>query len=262
MAFNINNFQKWSQGDALGGNNMWAYVSSTDAIATIVTNGYFNSVNNTFDGVAVSPLIQINDLIWVNCTDYQGYVLVSDTEPTIISSQFQITIGAGAVGTSNLADGAVTTAKLDDDAVTSDKMDPTVLKYAVVSMAAADVLGAYAAPVEILAAPGAGFVIEVESALYVCDYGGAQFAAGGVAALQYDDTVHGGGVLASATTAAAVINAWAADSMLRVGGAMASAAATAVANQGIFFSNDTAAFTTGTSVVDVHIWYRIVPTGL
>lgn len=260
--FIYSDFQKWSQGDAVGGNNMWAYVSSTDAIATIVTNGYFDSVNNTVDGVAASHLIGINDLIWVVCTDYEGFVLVSAIEPTIVSSQFQITIGGGAVGTSNLADSSVSTAKLDDAAVTSAKLDPTTIQYATLTLAAADVLGAYATPVEVVAAPGAGFVIEVESALFICDFGSVQYTVGGAAGLQYGTAAHLAGVLATATIAGATIDAWAADAAIRVAGAMADSDATDVANKSLCFSNDTAAFLLGDSPIDVHVWYRVVPTGL
>src|SRR5215208_6352777 len=123
MAFVYTNFQKWSQGNATGSvNNVWAYYT-TQAIADVVTNGYFDSVNGIVDGVTSNEQIRVNDLIWVVASDYQGFVLVSDTSPTIVSAQFQITVGAGAVGTANLADDAVTTDKIDDDAVTADKID-------------------------------------------------------------------------------------------------------------------------------------------
>ncbi len=263
MAFVYSNFQKWSQGDAVGGNNMWAYVSSTDAVATIVTNGYFNDVNNiTADGVSVSDLIQVFDLIWVVCTDYEGYVLVSDVEPTIVSAQFQITVGAGAVGTANLADSAVTTQKIADDAVTSAKLDPNTIQYLKVPMTAAQFNGMYAAPFEILPAPGANRLLVVKQAMLEVDYGGAQFANGGVFGLQYDTDVHGAGVGASETAAAAVAIAWAADSTLALAGACPSSAAADTVNKSVCMSNLTGAFDTGSSTVDVHIWYEIVVTTL
>jgi len=273
MAFVYTNFQKWSQGNATGSvNNQWAYYTS-DAIATVVTNGYFNSVNGIEAGVTANEVIRVNDLIWVVASDYQGYVLVSDTSPTIVSAQFQITVGAGAVGTSNLADDAVTTAKIDDEAVTSVKIAPNtiastdiatdVIQYVNVPVTAAQVNGAYATPFVLIAAGGANTLIRIHDVTIELDYGSAQFAGGGAMALQYDNTANGAGVLASAALAAATLNGFTADSVVGLAGAAAAGTAAATVNKGIYLSNLTGAFTTGTgSVLNFHISYSIVTTAL
>lgn len=273
MAFVYTNFQKWSQGNATGSvNNVWAYYT-TQAIAAVVTNGYFNEVNGIIDGVTSNEIIRTNDLIWVVASDYQGFVLVSDTSPTIVSAQFQITVGAGAVGTSNLADDAVTTAKIADDQVTSGKIAANtivsgdiatdVIQYVKVPVTAAQVNGAYAAPFVLIAAPGANKLIRVHDVTIEVDYGSAQFTTGGAMALQYDSTANGAGVLASASLAAATLNGYSADAIVGLAGAAASGTAAATVNKGIYLSNLTAAFAVGTgTTLDFHISYSIVTTTL
>lgn len=167
-------------------------------------------------------------------------------------------LAADAVTTAKILDANVTTSKLADDAVTTAKLDPTTVQYAKVAVSAAEWNGMYAAPKLLIAAPGAGLLVVVEEAQIVMTYVAAQYAAGGAVALQYDSTVHGAGTLASATVAAATVNAWAASSNIGVDGALANSAVTTTVNKGVYLSNDTAAFTTGDGTFNVHIGYRIV----
>lgn len=67
---------------------------------------------------------------------------------------------AGTIGTTELASNAVTTAKLD----------VSTIQYAEVSIAAAAVATLRATPVSLVAAPGAGKVIEFISAILILDY--------------------------------------------------------------------------------------------
>lgn len=128
-----------------------------------------------------------------------------------------------------------------------------------IALSNAQILGKYAAPVFVLPAPAAGSVNLVTSAALNIIYGTTQFAAGGVIALQYKNTVHGGGVLASSTIAAATLNGVTANTVLT----MTQAASVILANaaaQPIYLSNQTAAFTTGDSTGTLIVNYRNVLT--
>ena len=79
-------------------------------------------------------------------------------------------------------------------------------------------------------------------------YAGVQFAGGGAIAVQYSNTVHGGGTLATATLAGATFDGLTASSTFTlVPVTIAPVAVALMANQGLFLSNDTAAFTAGTN---------------
>lgn len=137
---------------------------------------------------------------------------------------------------------------------------PALASYAQVFMTSLEVQGMYAAPKLILPAPGANKLILIDRFTYEVDYGGVQYTNGGVTNLQYDSTVHGAGIAASDTTAAATINGWAADAFLTVNGALAGAGT--VVNKGVYLSNQTAAFATGNSPLTLHVFYSIVETSL
>lgn len=71
-----------------------------------------------------------------------------------------ISASAGSIGTTELASNAVTTAKLD----------VSTIQYAEVSIAAAAIATLRATPVTLVAAPGAGKVLEFISAAFILDY--------------------------------------------------------------------------------------------
>lgn len=135
-----------------------------------------------------------------------------------------------------------------------------------VDVTAAEFNGAYAAPHLILAAPAAGTYYVVHGVQFEFDYGGAQFANGGVMGIQYDNTANGAGVLTHTGVAAAVVQGVAADFIIGAAGfniaALVGGAASAIVAKGLYLSNKTAAFDTGTSDVRVHLTYSTVTTSL
>jgi hypothetical protein len=143
--------------------------------------------------------------------------------------------------------------------VLSSMISPLVLKYAAVPITAAEFNGMYDAPKLLVAAGGADTLLVLEQLQLAMTYGAAAYAAGGVAAVQYDSTVHGAGVLASTTKAAAVFQATASTVFTFNAGVVDLPFATTV-NKGLYLSNLTGAFTTGDSDMVAHIWYRTVPT--
>lgn len=134
--------------------------------------------------------------------------------------------------------------------------------YQNVSMTLAQFNGMYAAPFQILPAPGAGNIIVLERALIYMNYGSAQLTSGGAVAFQYGNTVHGGGPLASNTEQASDFTGAAANQNFWFNGSSGNGSNMAdQTNVGLFLSNATAAFATGTGAsFNIHVWYNIVAT--
>jgi len=270
MAYDFNKMNKWSQGNALDCNQLWNYTDTGTAVAAIVAANFFDPVNEANP----TPVMNIGDLIWIIASDVLGgeYAQVTAISPHVTVAVFNAVLGAGSVGNANLAADAVTTDKILNGTIlaadiaanvlTSATLAVNTIQYLKVPMTAAQWNGMYAAPFEILPTPGANKLHVVKQLTLEVDYGGAQFLNGGVYGLQYDTTIHGAGIGASATTAAATALAWAADSIQTIAGAGPTAAATATVNKSVCMSNLTGAFDTGSSTVDVHIWYETVTTTL
>lgn len=248
-----------------GSMNLFSYYS-TDAVATINAANYF------------LPVIQdlaISDVIMVTGSDASEFVQVSAiTQPDndgLGGAVAVVSFAAnGSVATANLVDLAVTTAKIDNlgvttgklaaHAVTSAKIDASVVQTASVAITAAQWNGMYAAPFELVAAPGANKLIVVDQVQILMTYGSAAFAAGGVVACQWDATVNGAGVIATTTLSAATFQATASTGFNMNPGVVAETFSTCV-NKSLCISNVSGAFTTGTgSSFVIKVWYRIVAT--
>lgn len=265
MAFDINKFQRWSNGVAVGCNNMWEYTKTDETMATIIAAAYFDNLIEATDST-----IKVNDIMWIQASDAQQFVTITSVTAPVTVAAFSVVLGAGSVGTANLVNLAVTGAKIDNATITDGKMvantltsasiSKDVIQYVKVAVSAAEIQGMYAAPKQLIAAQGANTIIRIHDVTAEVDYGGAQYAAGGALALQYDNTANGAGVLASAALPAATLNGFAADSVFGLAGAAAAGTAAATVNKGIFLSNLTAAFTTGSSPVDLHISYSVDTT--
>jgi hypothetical protein len=166
-----------------------------------------------------------------------------------LSNTGVLTVAAGAITGSKIANNAVDYAQLALDVAAS----------VTVNLTAAQVNGMYAAPVQIVAAPGAGKLILIDSILWDIAFVSAQYASGGAIQAQYGNTVHGAGSQASASIAAATLNGVAASGFIANGSGTATLNAPAtVENTAVFMSNATGAFTTGDSTVTLYVRYRIV----
>ena len=165
-----------------------------------------------------------------------------------------------ASGATTIQAGAITTAKIAANAVTSAKSALNLMQYVAVPVTAAQFKAAYATPLLILASGGANTLIVVDKALLAMTFVSAQYTAGGATGLQWDSTAHLAASKATATIAAATINADAASAVNMVDGAAADVAFTAGVNKGVYLSNDTASFATGDSTFELHLWFRIIPT--
>lgn len=133
------------------------------------------------------------------------------------------------------------------------------MQQAQVALTAANINGMYAAPVVIVAAPGAGLAIVVQEIIFEITTTATQFAAGGVVGFQYDSTINGAGTLVHAgTIPAATITATAGTTVTGLWAASGSNGLVIPANKGIYISNQTQAFTTGTGTAKVWISYGIL----
>jgi hypothetical protein len=258
------------------------FIASTeDDLATITTAGYMNDL---------SAKIKPNDVIYINYDDTSTFPLNTGENSTL--GEFMVSYsapnwtiasvltGLGQAAAKNVTDNTKTYVASVDGAPASYTVGNILLAgdtngsigtdsgfnvnnlqlYASVAITAAEFNGMYAAPKLLIAAPGANNLIIIDQMELVMTYGAAQFAAGGVVAAQYDSTVNGAGVLATASEAAADFTGAAASTSFRQAGSLAVAPFTTTVNKGIYLSNATAAFTTGDSTFVAKIHYRIIAT--
>lgn len=268
MAFDINYMARVSSSGNTQGLKVWTYNGQSDGandtVAEIVAAGYFNDfMQNLTDGIG--PLA-IGDTIIVSGSDANGMYKVSDVTTNVEVDVFAAT---GTIDTANLVDGAVTADKLASDAVTtvkildnnvtSAKLALNVLQYATVAITAAQFNGMYAAPKLLVAAAGANTLLVLDKLDLLMTYGSANYAAGGVVAVQYDSTANGAGVIASTTLSAATFQAAVSTGFMFNTGVVPQTFSTCV-NKGLYLSNITAAFTTGDSAFVAHVWYKVIAT--
>lgn len=128
--------------------------------------------------------------------------------------------------------------------------------YVSVPMTLAQFQGMYAAPFLLVPAQGSNLLIIANSMQIIQTYGSAALAAGGVVAAQYDSTVHGGGILATNSEQAADFFVTASNvyNFISASGNGSNMPFASCVNKGLYLSNATGAFTTGTGssfVVDV-----------
>ena len=190
---------------------------SADAQVTIAASGYFNA-GTAYAGVAND--IVTGDYVYAYSTA-SGYAVL-----------YRLTNTAGVI-TSAIVSGGYEVA-------------------ATLSLTAVQFIAGYAAPILALAAPGANRMITDVNAAFAMTYGSAQFAAGGAVGFQYGNTANLGGTKVTDTLAGATLDGLTASSVWTLSSVTVAPIATATGvNAGIYLSNDTAAFTTGTGATFV-----------
>jgi hypothetical protein len=154
------------------------------------------------------------------------------------------------------------------------------IQYAAVTLLVADIAGMYAAPFEIIGAPGLGNLIIIDSVTLVNNFNTDNFTDGGPIIIQYDSTDAANprisaigtrdpaGAIANGYIAVEFLTATAAQSTITVGGATDGSvtagniiAAASSVNKGIYISNITGSFTalTALSTLTVRVFYRTIP---
>jgi len=248
MAFALSGINRVSAGANTNAPALMSYYTASNTGAQVAAAGYFDDfVEN----------LRVGTIILVRASDGIGFYSVTAVTPTVTTSALA-TIGVGGVGSAQLQAGAVDNAALSANAVDTGKLALNTIQYAQVAMTAAEWNGMYATPKQIIAAPGAGKIIQVDAAWYDMTFVAAQYAAGGVVNLQYDSTANGAGVLATQDTAAATITGLAASSIVRPAIGITAIAQATTVNKGLYMSNKTAAFTTGDGTWKINVAYRII----
>lgn len=124
-----------------------------------------------------------------------------------------------------------------------------------VALTAAQIIAMEATPVSVIAAPGAGLAIVVDSILFEMTTTSTQFTGGGAVSFVY----HGGSVAVHAgSIPATVVTTTAGTSYTVLGPAVATNGTTVPANTGVDITNATAPFAAGTGTAKVRIRYHII----
>lgn len=144
---------------------------------------------------------------------------------------------------------------LSDGIATWYEFSPQPVSFEVVKpLTAANIIAMSAAPVTLIAAPGANKVVIIEDILFKMTRTATAFTGGGALEFRFTD---GSGAKVSADIAAAVVTTGGAGTELnRVAHVVASQ--TPVANAPIVITNATAPFADGTGTAEVFIKYRVV----
>lgn len=291
-AFNPSVTPAFSNGPA-----MFSYASSVDAIATIAAANYFAdvvydlavndlifsvgsdasemmqvaTVNRDAGTVTIIPFTPASAVDTANIVDgavtnakVNAAAAIDFSKLATLASTNILVGSAGGVATSTAVTGDVTIGNTGVTAIGANKvlssmLSPLTLKYAAVAITAAQFNGMYAAPKLLVAAAGANTLIVLDKLDLLMTYVSANYAAGGVAAVQYDSTANGAGVIASSTLSAATFQAAVSTGFMFNTGVVPQTFSTCV-NKGLYLSNVTGAFTTGDSTFVAHVWYKVIPT--
>lgn len=242
------------------------YLTGTDIAADIelLNNGEFQWLDTDIVLISYAPNFIVN---WFKYDATNATFVANPAAGGLSNSLLSGRVFVG--NASNIATGVALTGPVAIDntgltslaanSVLSAAISPLIRKYTTVTITAAQFNGMYAAPKLLLAAGGANTLQVIDQLQLVMTYGSANYAAGGVAAVQYDSTANGAGVIASSTLAAATFQAAASTTFTFNPGVVALPFTTTV-NKGLYLSNITGAFTTGDSTFVAHIWYRTIPT--
>lgn len=240
MAFSKNYIGRVSSSANTDALKVWTYnatsTGSNEAIATVVASAYFNSFQQNLTAGTLSGPLAVGDVMHVHGNDSNGmYVVTSITTNVTVSTY-------AAIGS-----------------ISSNQMNPNMLQYAAVDITASEFNGMYATPHLLVAAGGADTLLVLDRVQLLLTYGSAAYAAGGVAAVQYDSTANGAGVIASTTMAASLFQGTVSETFNMNAGVVDQPFSTSV-NKGLYLSNITQAFTTGDSDMVAHVWYKEIPS--
>jgi hypothetical protein len=136
-------------------------------------------------------------------------------------------------------------------------LSPTVKRYtADVAVTSANLLAMYTTPVDVVAAPGAGYALDFVGAVLICD-DATDYANGGVITINY-----GSGGAAVSTNLAATFLTGNGDKVWNLQKLNAAGGYTMPVNTSLAITNATAPFITGTGVCRLKITYDVITTGL
>jgi hypothetical protein len=137
------------------------------------------------------------------------------------------------------------------------QMAPDTLQYVTLTLTNTQTLGMEAAPVAVVAAQGAGTLIEVVEAVVENLNTGTAYANGGVLTFGYGSSTLVAATEGSTTLAATFLTSPTVTTYGIVTGIGAALVGSTTANTGLYFGNLTAPFITGTGTVKLELTYRV-----
>lgn len=149
---------------------------------------------------------------------------------------------------------AVVTAQNANNVSMRAAIDATVPTYSTVAINNTATKGLFSAPTTLLAAQGAGTLIEIIQMIVEYKYSTAKLTAGGALQASYDTGVT---IPATPTIAATFLTAPAADNVIKVAGVLAEALSATVLNKPVIFTCATQDFATGAGTLIVKFTYRV-----
>jgi hypothetical protein len=158
-------------------------------------------------------------------------------------------------GTDAMIEAATVTAgvSIQDNRTGGETTDVTV------TLTAAQVNTMFTTPVELIPAPPAGSFLVVQQAILANENGGTAWTSGGAITVGYSNANPGSPNALSGTIAATFLTTPVVKQILTLAGAqIASSAESTVDALGIFISNATGVFATGTGVLKIRLLYTVV----
>lgn len=178
---------------------------------------------------------------------------------TVLGGQASDKVGLhGAAAVQDAATATAYKAAVDHGLIASGGADYSV-QHATISLTAANLIGMYAAPVQLLPAPAAGKSIMVTKLAFTITRTSTAFTGGGAVIVQYGNTVNGGGTQALDSTIASTVVTGSAGTTVtaRNGAVISDLAAASIQAAGLFISNASGAFAAGTGTAVVDVWYVV-----
>lgn len=130
---------------------------------------------------------------------------------------------------------------------------------ATVDVTAAQIIAMYTTPVLVVPAVSNKAIV-VDSVEFIMRGTATQFTGGGVVSVQYNSTANGAGTSVQASTFAATVvtGATATTYSTRPPASLSAVATASINGIGLYLSNATAVFATGTGTATVRVTYRLV----
>lgn len=135
------------------------------------------------------------------------------------------------------------------------------VRHVTIPLTSANLIGMYAAPVKLLDPQTGTKAIIVTKAVLTMTRTATAFTGGGAVIVQYGSTVNGGGTQSLDSTIAATVVTGSAGTTVTVrnGAVISDLAGASIRNAGLYISNATAAFATGTGTATLDLWYYDTP---